>query len=128
MIAYLDTQTAIWLVEGQMKKLTAAADAAIRRSSLLISPMVLLEFEFMLEIRRTVIPAIEMAARLKAELYVEVCPLSFPSIAHAALSEKWTRDPFDRLIVAHARANRMAPLISSDQRIRENYPGTVWVD
>ena len=111
-----------------MKKLTAAAHTAVKQFSLLISPMVLLELEFMLEIKRTVIPATEMAARLKAELYVEVCPLPFPPVAYTALSEKWTRDPFDRLIVAHARANRMAPLISSDQRIRENYSGTVWVD
>lgn len=90
--------------------------------------MVLLELELLFEKKRVLEPATAMAARLKAELFVEVCPLPFPSIAHTALSEKWTRDPFDRLIVAHARANRMAALISADRQVQENYPGTVWVD
>ena len=128
MIAYLDTQVAIWLVEGQTKKLTGAAQNALERSSLLISPTVLLELEFMLERRRTIIPAMEIAARLKAELYVEVCPLPFPSIVHAALREKWTRDPVDRLIVAHARANRTAALLTAERRIQENCPGSGWAD
>lgn len=90
--------------------------------------MVLLELEFLFEKKRAFQPASHVMDKLRSELHVEVCPLPFPSVAHTALSEKWTRDPFDRLIVAHARANRMAPLISSDRQIRQNYPGTVWAD
>ena len=37
-----------------------------------------------------------------------------------ALREKWTRDPFDRLIVANAKAAG-APLITKDERIRKHY-------
>jgi hypothetical protein len=36
-----------------------------------------------------------------------------------ALDEGWTRDPFDRVIVAQARTNGYAPLVSSNEEIRE---------
>jgi PIN domain nuclease of toxin-antitoxin system len=47
-------------------------------------------------------------------------------VARAALDEKWTRDAFDRIIVAQAKLNGLAPLISSDEEIAEHYPRTVW--
>ena len=42
-----------------------------------------------------------------------------------ALAEKWSRDPFDRLIVAHAKAQK-TPLVTRDEKIRENYRLAVW--
>ena len=39
--------------------------------------------------------------------------------------ELWTRDPFDRLIVAQARLQG-AHLVSADRRIAENFKLTVW--
>jgi len=37
----------------------------------------------------------------------------------------WTRDPFDRLIVAHAiKAN--CNLLTKDEKIRKNYAHAVW--
>jgi hypothetical protein len=44
----------------------------------------------------------------------------FSAIASAALAEKWTRDPFDRLIVANAKANGFAWLISADEEIAKS--------
>jgi len=41
---------------------------------------------------------------LPHETKLRLCDLPFPLIAAAALDEKWTRDPFDRLIVANAKA------------------------
>jgi PIN domain nuclease of toxin-antitoxin system len=46
-------------------------------------------------------------------------------IVEHALKEKWVRDPFDRLIVAHAKAND-APLVTKDERIRLNYRHALW--
>ena len=37
----------------------------------------------------------------------------------------WTRDPFDRLLVATALLHQ-APLVTCDTRIQENFPGAVW--
>ena len=126
LIAYLDTHVAVWLLEGKFKKLTGDARRVIQNASLLISPMVLLEFEYLLEIRRMILPAMEMAARLRSDLNVEICPFPFPQVAQAAVFEKWTRDSFDRLIVAHARANGVAPLLSADLHVKQHYSATVW--
>ena len=51
---------------------------------------------------------------------------SFADVAEAATFEAWTHDPFDRMIVAHAKANGYAPLVTADEKIRANYPRTVW--
>ena len=37
-----------------------------------------------------------------------------------------TQDPFDRFIVAHAKANGFARLITNDEKIRANYSLAVW--
>jgi PIN domain nuclease of toxin-antitoxin system len=42
-----------------------------------------------------------------------------------ALPLSWTRDPFDRLIVAQA-AVRDAPLLTKDRAIRRRYRAAVW--
>jgi hypothetical protein len=55
-----------------------------------------------------------------------VCDFPFTRIASVALDEKWTRDPFDRLIVSNAKANAFSALVSADEEIGRNYPKTIW--
>ena len=55
-----------------------------------------------------------------------MCDSSFPALMTIAVNEKWTRDPFDRIIVSHAKANGLSSLISSDEAIQKNYVKTVW--
>ena len=62
----------------------------------------------------------------RPEIERVICDYSFPAIMAAAVREKWTRDPFDRVIVAHARANQRTSLISPDRTIRKHYTETVW--
>jgi PIN domain nuclease of toxin-antitoxin system len=52
--------------------------------------------------------------------------LPFNDVANVAVGESWTRDPFDRMIVAHARLDGVAPLISADARVRANYIRALW--
>ena len=68
----------------------------------------------------------DVLLKLRAELGVEVCDSSFLSLITIAVNEKWTRDPFDRIIVSHAKANGLSPLISPDEAIQKNYVKTVW--
>ncbi len=49
-IAYLDTHVAVWLVDGQLRKLSKAVTQTIERHSLLLSPTVLPELEYTYEI------------------------------------------------------------------------------
>jgi PIN domain nuclease of toxin-antitoxin system len=95
-------------------------------AELLISPMVLVELEYLYEIGRTRLPALDVKLKLEHESTIRVCDLSFSSVARVALHESWTRDPFDRIIVAQAKANGLAFLISADKQIAKHYPRTTW--
>ncbi len=88
--------------------------------------MVLLELEYLSEIKRIRMPAVVIQLKLNQELGVEVCQFNFHQIVQNAFYQKWTRDPFDRIIVAHAEANHLSYLISADHQIRQHYPNTLW--
>lgn len=124
-IAYLDTHVLVRLYLGQIDKLSPAARDTIERSELRVSPAAVLELEFLHEIRRLKPAALDLMAALSAEIGVRVCDLPFSHVVNEALSEKWGRDPFDRLIVAQAKANS-SPLVSKDETLRAHYPLTVW--
>ena len=126
MIAYLDTNALAWLSEGSLTGLSPKIDRLLEQADLLFSPMVLLELEYLYEIRRSKRPARDIQSKVEHELGVRLCHLPFATIASAALDEKWTRDPFDRLIVANAKANGFAWLISADETMRNHYPRAVW--
>jgi len=126
MIAYLDTNAVIRLAQANTLQLSRDVSHMIERAELLISPVVLLELELLYEIKRIKLPSRDIQRKIEAELGVRICSLPFAEIANAALDEKWTRDPFDRLIVANAKANGFAPLVSADERIAKHYPRTVW--
>ena len=64
-------------------------------------------------------------AALAADLRTKVCDIPYQAIVEQALKEKRSRDPFDRLIVAHAKAGN-APLISKDENIRRHYRRAIW--
>jgi PIN domain nuclease of toxin-antitoxin system len=124
--AYLDTQVAVWLAQFNLKRISRAARMQMERTDLLLSPMALMEMEYLYEMQKIVLRAEEVKLKLEHELGVRICAFSFPFIASAAIHEKWTRDPFDRLIVAHAQANGLSPLISADSHIQDHYPRNVW--
>lgn len=126
MIAYLDTNAVIRLMQGHTRRLSREVIRLIERAELLISPVVVLELELLYEIKRIKLQSRDVQRKVEAELGVRLCNLPFVEIANAALDEKWTRDPFDRLIVANAKANGFAPLISADEKIAQHYPRTVW--
>lgn len=128
MIVYLDTNASVFLAQPQrgIARFHPEARRLIERGELLISPMVLLELQYMYEIGRSALGAQDILRKLDHELGVRLCDLPFDLIAKAALDEIWTRDPFDRIIVAQAKLKGFAPLISSDEKIAEHYPRTVW--
>lgn len=125
MTNYLDTQLVVWLSEARLDRLTPRARAALEDSELAISPMVLLELEYLYEIHLIVRPPHALAQQLWNQIGLEINDAGFAAIIGTAISETWTRDPFDRIIVAHARAHS-APLITSDSKIRENYSKAIW--
>ena len=126
MSAYLDTHVAVWLHDGLVERLSQAARREIEANDLLISPMVLLELQYLRERKRIRVETQELFAYLNATFGVGLCTFPFPAVALEALSVRWTADPFDRIIVAQAAANRAAALITADAQIRRNYEQAVW--
>jgi PIN domain nuclease of toxin-antitoxin system len=124
--AYLDTNVVVWLAQGSLESLSARATALLETANLLVSPMVLVELEYLHEAGRIRLPARDIQRKVEHELGVRICNLPFATVVSAALDESWTRDPFDRFIVAHAKANGFAALISADEEIARHYPRTVW--
>jgi PIN domain nuclease of toxin-antitoxin system len=124
--AYLDTHVVVWLCENTPGRLSAPALDAINNYDLLISPVVLIELNFLQQIGRIIRNPLDLAKQLRTQLGVKVCDHSFADMAETALFESWTRDPFDLLIVSQAKANNYSPLVTQDEKIRKNYPKAVW--
>jgi len=125
-VTYLDTCVVVWLFGGETDKLSKAAAVGIRESDeILVSPAVVLELQLLHEIKRARTAALKVVERLSAEIGLAICRLPFASVVEQALDQDWTSDPFDRLIVAHARAND-ASLITRDERIRRHYRRSIW--
>ena len=124
-MTYLDTHVVVWLFGGEEGKLSHVAADHIQNDDIFVSPAVVLELEFLYEIRRAKAAAAGVIKRLGAEIGLSVCQLPFAAVVEHALAEKWVRDPFDRLIVAHAAANQ-APLITKDEKIRRHYRRSIW--
>jgi PIN domain nuclease of toxin-antitoxin system len=124
-VTYLDTHVVIWLFGGERHRLSSAATEQIRNEDLLVSPAVILELQLLHEIKRLRAVALKVIERLSSEIGLAVCRLPFTSVIEHAVEQSWTRDPFDRLIVAQASANDAA-LVTKDGEIREHYKRSIW--
>lgn len=88
--------------------------------------MVLVELEYLHELERPRLPARDNLQKVAHETGLRFCDLLFPTIASSAPDERWPCDPFDRLMVANAKANGFASLVSAEEEIRKHSPRTVW--
>lgn len=126
LIAYLDTNVVVWLAQGNLARISRKAHRLLERADLLVSPMALIELEYLHEVNRILLSSRDVLLKLEHEIGIRVCDRPFPEVARVATGEKWTRDPFDRMIVAQAKTNGLANLVSADEEIRAHYPRTVW--
>ena len=117
----LDTNAVIWIDRNHRR----ARALARSTSRLLVSPATLLELQMLDEIGRLRlrdgVRGIIDSARWEIDE-----PPSLQWFEHAT-EESWTRDPFDRLIVAHARLRRVK-LASGDRAILERLRPSERVD
>jgi PIN domain nuclease of toxin-antitoxin system len=125
-IAFLDTQVCVWTAQGDVHRLSKSAREMMQSAELLISPIVLIELQYLFEIERIVIPPHDLAEKLQREIGIHIHNGDFLEVAKVCFLETWTRDPFDRLIVSHAKMHGMAYLISSDEKIKKHYGKTIW--
>lgn len=104
---YLDTHVLVRLYLGGIDKVSPAAREAMEHNG------------------RLTPRASTVAGILRRDVGLRICDLPFPVVVEYALEEKWGRDPFDRLIVAQAKAQN-APLITKDEKIHRHYRRAIW--
>ena len=124
-VVYLDTHVVVFLYSGLINKIGKKARTAIEKSEIRISPIVAMELQYLYETERTTVPAEPVISELAETVGLAVCDMNFIDICFKALEVSWTRDTFDRLIVAHAMIAD-APLITKDRFIRRKYPNALW--
>lgn len=125
MSAYLDTHVALWLYAGETQRLSKRAADTVNRESLAISPLVLMELQYLREIGRITVTPKAVATDLGQRLGLTVEDRSTAALIHHCMDFSWTRDAFDRLIVAQAALDD-AWLITRDRLILKHYPKAVW--
>ena len=90
-----------------------------------VSPIVELELTYLYEVGRVTEPASAPLGALRRSIGLEVSNISLAELVDAAKGLTWTRDPFDRLIAAHAIVAGV-PLVTADRAILENLPLATW--
>jgi PIN domain nuclease of toxin-antitoxin system len=124
-LAHLDTHMLIWLYSKPDRAWPEQVVHLLESATLRYSPMVRLELHYLLEIGRITVSPTELLLELSETLSLRECDHPFAAVVEQAQTLTWTRDPFDRLIVAQAMAAN-AKLITHDENIRMNFPGAVW--
>ena len=124
-LVYVDTHVVAWLYAGRTDLLSERARRLIDTEELRISPAVILELQYLQEIDRLTVGANVIVQSLSAQLGLRVCDLPFAAVIESALEQRWTRDPFDRIIVGQATLND-SPLLTKDRTIRRHYGKAVW--
>ena len=122
----LDTHVLVWLYINDIEKISVKARQSIEQNELLISPIILLELQYLFEIKRIMVDASEIYGDLNYRIGLRIEEkISWHNIVKESLKLSWTRDPFDRLIVSHASILN-CNLVTKDNLITANYHKIIW--
>ncbi len=124
MSIFLDTHVVVWLYLDA-SKIGSNARRLIESSEVMISPIVLLELDLLYEIGRLTVNSQDLIQHLVEGIGLQVAADPFTTVVSAASKIRWTRDPFDRLIVGHAAIGN-ATLVTKDTVIQSNYAPATW--
>ena len=64
---------------------------------------------------------------LSARAGLVIADVSAAALCRTAIGLTWTRDPFDRLLAAHAIASNL-PLVTKDVTLRRHLPLAWWAE
>jgi len=123
-LIHLDTHVVVWLYLGDRKRLQPVSKT-LEGSELAISCIVSLELQYLFEIGRATEPAETVVSDLVGRVGLRMSEAPFARVVQQALRQSWTRDPFDRLIVANALVENL-PLLTFDDSIRAHCSLAFW--
>jgi len=121
---HLDTHIAIWLFSGEWSSRLKIKARKLEKYLLQVSPIVEMEMQFLYEIKRINYSGTRILRELIDTIGLTISPAPFCDIIRQSHLESWTRDPFDRIIVANAKLDG-ARLLSADRRILVNFPKAI---
>ena len=118
----IDTHALVWYLSKPKKLARSAArilrDADVGRATVLVPAIVAIELSMIRELGRKTPGVPELEALLAMQPAFEFLPLDLEQAKEfAAVSS--IADPFDRMVVAAARAAQV-PLITADEEIQES--------
>lgn len=126
-IVFLDTHIVCWLHDKLLGNISELALKIINNAMRLkISPIVDLEMTYLHEIGRLQQSSEKIISKLHHELGLELNDSLFSQIISHAKRITWTRDVFDRLIVAECAYFTNACLVTKDEIILKNFKQAVW--
>jgi len=124
-LIYLDTHVVVRLCAENRINFSNSVENLIEKYEVSISAIVCLELQYLLEIKRIAAKPEKIISNLASSIGLKICDKNFNTIISKAMSLSWTRDPFDRIIVANAAINNSV-LITKDQHILEHYENAKW--
>jgi PIN domain nuclease of toxin-antitoxin system len=122
---FLDTHVIIWLFAGELDQFNKKTLSIINDNQIYISQISRLEMKFLNEIGRIKQKPDVIVDTLIDEIGLKFSNNSFERIISQAIHLDFTRDPFDRIIVADALISN-SKLISKDINIKKYYKNTIW--
>lgn len=124
-VIFLDTHVVIWIANGELHKLSLRAYEYISNNQVAISPFVRFELQYLKEIDRIRVEPKNLIQYLWDEIGLVEVNSSFSQVVDVASKITWTRDAFDRIIVADAELHD-SPLITADKLIRKHFKNAIW--
>jgi PIN domain nuclease of toxin-antitoxin system len=124
-LIYLDTHAVVWLYAGLLGKFHQPVRTLMNELDIMISSMVRLELQYLFEIDKVTEDSDTIVTDLANRIGLRISDKDFNAIIGEALKFSWTRDPFDRVIVANAGLDDSI-LVTKDQSILEHYPHARW--
>ena len=124
-VVQLDTHVVAWLYAGEIERFPSSVQVLLESASLVVSPAVVLELQYLFQIGRVAHGAEAVISDLQGRTGLTIDDAPFSHVVWMATDLAWTRDPFDRLIVAQAKAQDL-PLVTADRTIRSHYRGAIW--
>lgn len=122
---HVDTHVLVWLYAGERDALGVEAQRVLEQEDVVASPMAVHEMDLLREIGRITASGKQIVDALARQIGLRVSSASFLDVVERATALRWTRDPFDRLIVGNAVVDESG-LVTKDKTIRKHFDRAVW--
>ncbi|MPZ14825.1 MAG: PIN domain-containing protein [Chloroflexi bacterium] len=124
-VILLDTHVLVWLYGGERDRIPTTVQQRLTLEQLGVSPFVQLELAYLYEVGRVRRSAQTVIHELGPRLELVVADVAAGAVCSEAIGLTWTRDPFDRLLAAHATVMNL-PLVTRDETMLRHVPLAWW--